>query len=330
MYDLIIIGSGPAGLSAALAAKEQGLRYLVLERGTIADTIHLFPFRRKLFSTANELELEPGAFSADYKPSREELLKHYIDLTTREKINVHTDEEVRKIEALGDCLLVSTSRDEYRTRIVVAAVGGFGKPRRLEIPGGDLPCVAYRFVEPISFRDKKVLVVGGGNSAAEASLSLAEAGTRVALAIRRPSLAAPENGTGSSRTATIKPWVLGPLEARIAAGQIQLICSAEIMEIQPGRALLRVSGDSGRDELKYTECDQIFALIGADPDTRLLESAGAEIGDDGRPIYDPDTYETRVPGLFAVGHLTREQHIKNAVEISRRVVRNIAAQLVNA
>ncbi|HEU4389636.1 MAG TPA: NAD(P)-binding domain-containing protein [Blastocatellia bacterium] len=329
MLDLIIIGSGPAGLSAALAAKELALSYLVLERGTIADTVHLFPLRRKLFSTANELELEAGAFAADYKPSREELLKHYVDLATREGINIRTGEEAHRIEPINECLLVGTSRGEYRARAVLAALGGFGRPRTLNVPGEGLPCVTYRFVEPLSFRDKKVLVVGGGNSAAEAALSLAEAGTRVTLALRRPALGPHGNGGAPPRTAAIKPWVLAPLEEKIAAGQIRLICSAEVRKIEPGRVLLRLHNTSADGELESVECDQVFALIGADPDTRLLETAGALIGDDRHPIYDPETYETTVPGLYVAGHLTRERHIKNAVVTSRRVVRNIAAQLVH-
>jgi thioredoxin reductase (NADPH) len=330
MHDLIIIGSGPAGLSAGLAAKEHGLRYLVLERGVIADTIHRFPFRRQLFSTANELELEPGSFAAAHKPTREELLKHYIDLTIREEVNIRTEEEVSRIEQLGECVLLRTSCGEYHARAVLAALGGFGKQRRLNVPGDDLPFVAYRFIEPSHLRQKDVLVIGGGNSAAEASLSLAEVGTRVVLAIRRASLASPGNGHAPTGGAPIKPWVLAPLEQAILGGKIELITSARITKIESGRALLQVGDSGGPAGLRYVACDQVFALIGADPDTRLLEDAGAAIAEDGRPIYDPETYETTVPGLYVAGHLTRERHIKNAVEVSRRVVRNIAAQLVQA
>jgi thioredoxin reductase (NADPH) len=93
-----------------------------------------------------------------------------------------------------------------------------------------------------------------------------------------------------------------------------------VVDVTPGSAILaRDTGLTGI-AVEEIECDHILALIGADPDTRLLSEAGAVIADDGRPVYDPETYETTVPGLFVAGHVTRERHIKNAINVGRRVI----------
>jgi thioredoxin reductase (NADPH) len=167
-------------------------------------------------------------------------------------------------------------------------------------------------------------VVGGGNSAAEATLSLAEAGAKTTLAIRRRSLTArPDEASSAS---PIKPWVLEPLERAAAQGFIRILTESTVTGIDSQKAFLRI-GLNGDERAEAIRCDHIFALIGADPDTGLLQSVGAAIAADGRPIYDRDSYETTIPRLYVSGHLTRERHIKNAVEISRRVVAHIAARL---
>jgi thioredoxin reductase (NADPH) len=321
MYDLIIIGSGPAGLSAALAAAQYGLNYLVIERGVIANTIYQYPLVRPLFSTANEIELRGGALRPEAKPTREEVLAHYANLITQEAIQIHVGEEVREVMPLAESFQVETNRNHYRARVVMVAVGGFGRPRKLNVPGENPERVSYRFSEAHPYATRPVLVVGGGNSAAEAALFLAEANARVTLAIRRDSLHAPPSGSG----ATIKPWVLEPLERAASESKITILTSAAIEEIHSTSARLRLTHDH-TDEMIEAACDHIFALLGADPDVHLLEQAGAAIAADGRPVYSTD-YETTVPGLFVAGHVTREMHMKNAIGVGRQVVERIVARV---
>ncbi|HXG65287.1 MAG TPA: NAD(P)-binding domain-containing protein, partial [Blastocatellia bacterium] len=124
-------------------------------------------------------------------------------------------------------------------------------------------------------------------------------------------------------------WVREPLERAARAGNLQILTSSEIVGIGPHTVSLRIaSGPS--DELVELACDHVFALIGADPDTRLLESAGAEIAADGRPVYNPETFETTVPRLYVAGHLTRELHVVKAIEVGRQVAAHIAAQVLQA
>src|SRR5262249_30958340 len=296
MRDLIIIGSGPAGLSAALAAKRIGMDYVVLERGIIADTIYHFPIARPMFSTGNELELESGSLPSTARPTREELLKHYTVTASRREINIMTGQNVRKIEAIEEGFAIHTDVGRFPGRSVLAAIGGFGLQRRSNVPGGSPRRVSYRFSEPFPSARKRIWVVGGGNSAAEAALALAEVGAAVTLAVRRPSLDLPADS--STQRAAIKPWVRKPLGQAIASGGIRFVTSADVVHISADAAVLSISEgaeDTLREGAIEVPCDHIFALIGADPDTSLLEGAGAAMAADGRPVYDPVTYETTVP-----------------------------------
>lgn len=330
MYDLVIIGSGPSGLSAALSARRHELDHLVIERGVIANTVYNYPIARPLFSTPNEVELEPGALSSDRKPTREEVLAHYTRLVAREHLNIHTSEEVQRITPVDGRFRIETNKARYESRAVLVAVGGFGRQRKLGVPGEEDGRVSYRFVEAFPYSAKQVLVIGGGNSAAEASLYLAEASASVTLSIRRAAIDEPDESLtgndGKPRT-RIKPWVLAPLMKEVERGAVRIIGSSQILEIRPRSAMIRVGSGEERKVIEV-ECDHIFALIGADPDTRLIESAGALIAPDGRPIYDPATYETTVPGMYVSGHLTRELHMKNALEVSKRVADSIASRLL--
>lgn len=322
MYDLIIIGSGPAGLSAALAAKRYQLDCLVIERCVIANTVYQYPIARSLFSTSNEVELEPDALPRDSKPTREQVLDHYTDVIRRENIRVRTGEAVLSIASFDGCFRVDTDSNKYQARAVLVAVGGFGSQRKLNATGETPTRVSYGFSQSHPYAAKHVLVVGGGNSAAEAALFLEEAGADVTLSVRRYSLA--DDGTGGG--AKIKPWVLEPLERAASEGRIKIIPSSQVVEIYSESVLLRIERDNA-EKLMEIPCDHIFALIGADPDVELLRQAGAAIAADGRPVYSED-YETTVSGLYVAGHVTREMHIKNAIEIGRRVVGHIASNVL--
>lgn len=326
MYDLIIIGSGPSGLAAALSAKRQELKYLVLERDQIASTVRRYPLGKELFSTSNEVELEAGALPTTTKPTREQVLHHYSQLVEKERLNVRCGEEVISIETTEAGFLLNTRHHSYATRCALVAVGGFGRARHLNVSGENAARVSYHFVTGEPYAGKPILVVGGGNSAAQAALFLAEADAKPVWSLRRATIDVEDPDTGKAK-AKIKPWVKAPLELAAAQGLITIVASSKIVEIRPHSALLSVADSQ---DLLEVACDHIFALIGADPDPTLLERAGVEIAADGRPVYNLETYETNVSGLYVAGHITRELHMKNALEVTPRIVEQIASRIFQA
>src|SRR5713226_2922862 len=235
--DLLIIGAGPAGLSAADAAQREGLNYLVIEKGTIADTIRQYPVGRNLFSTPNELEMRAGALKPGReKPTREELLSHYIHFVLDGNLRINTGEEVTDIEhPEPDKFIVHTmsldvigqeTSTAYQARRLLFAIGAMAHPRRLNIPGEDLPKVHHTFVEPYPYVRKDVLVVGGGNSAAEAALFLSEEGARTTMAIWREDW---ENR--DPKAGAMKHWVRTPLEHEIEAGRLRVVLYKKVLRV---------------------------------------------------------------------------------------------------
>jgi thioredoxin reductase (NADPH) len=324
--DLLIIGAGPAGLSAAYAAEQAGLRYLVLEKGTIADTIRLYPVGRTLFSTPNELEMHEGALKpCREKPTREELLSHYIHFVLDHDLKINTDEEVVGVEKLApEGFLVHSNKQDYKAARILFAIGAMAHHRRLNIPGENLPKVHHLFVEPYAFIRKDALVVGGGNSAAEAALFLSEEGARTTLAIWREDW---ENR--DPKAGAMKHWVRKPLDQEVAAGRLRVILYKEIIRITDRDAT--ITTEDG--ETLTIPNDVVFVLIGSDADLTLLKLLGVET-ESGKltevPVYDPETFETNVRGIYVVGHFTHARHIKAAIDVPRRVVPIIAQDLAQS
>jgi putative YpdA family bacillithiol system oxidoreductase len=322
-FDLIIIGAGPAGLSAAEAAQREDLSYVVIEKGTIADTIRKYPVGRTMFSTPNEVEMQPGTLKPiKEKPSREELLSHYIHFVLDNNLRVNTDEKVEDVS--GDIekgFTVRTNRAEYNAARVLFAIGAMEFPRRLNVEGEDLEKVHHLFVEPYPYVRKNALVVGGGNSAAEAALFLSEEGARTTMAIWRDDW---ENR--DPKAGAMKHWVRTPLEAEIAAGRLRVVLYKQIDEIHEKDVTLTT--ESG--ESMTIPNDVVFVLVGSDADLSLLKKIGVKT-EAGKltevPVYNPETFETNVRGIYVAGHFTHARHIKPAIDVPRKIVPLIAKDL---
>jgi thioredoxin reductase (NADPH) len=321
--DLLIIGAGPAGLSAADAAAREGLDYLVVEKGLIADTVYHYPVGLTVFSTTNELELREGELRpCREKPTREELLSYYVRFALEHELRINTEEAVTKVEPLeAEGFRVETTRGSYEASRLLVCTGAMARPRRLGVPGEDLPKVRHRFVEPFPYVRKDALVVGGGNSAAEAALFLAEGGARATFAIW-PS----DWENRDPKKGCIKHWVRAPLEREIERGSLRLFLFSEVERIEESRVIIK----DERGETQSLANDAVFVLIGSDADLTLLRAAGVRTEKSGLteiPAYDPDTFETNVPGLYVAGHFTNSRHIKEAIAVPRRVVPLIAQSL---
>ena len=171
-YDLIIIGAGPAGISAAYEAQKINLNYLVLEKNLIGNTIYQYPVGLTVFSTVNELELQPNTlFPAREKPTREELLSYYTRFVLENNLNIQWEEAVTNVEKIGENhFKITSEKGEYEAANVLFAFGAMQYPRHLGVKGEDLPKVHHLFTETYPYVRKNAMVVGGGNSAGEAAL----------------------------------------------------------------------------------------------------------------------------------------------------------------
>lgn len=325
MIDLLIIGAGPAGIAAAYEAQRAGLKYIVIEKGLIGNTIYHYPVGLTVFSTTNELEFNEGDLKpAREKPTREELLSYYVRFVLDNDLNVNTEETVLQVKrsergsGSEQSFIVSTDKDTYETKNVLFAIGAMERPRKLNVPGEDLPKVFDHFRETYPWVKKKALIVGGGNSAGEAALFLAHEGAETTLAIFRADW---ENN--DPKQGCIKYWVKQPLEEELNNHCLNLFFLGRIVEIRENEVEL----ESEDGERVVIENDVVFVLIGSDADLTMMKDLGVETekGKAGEvPIYDPETFETNVPGVYVAGHFTHQRHIKGAIDASRVLVPKIA------
>ena len=283
--------------------------YVVLEKGLIGNTIYNYPVGLTVFSTPDELEFREGDLDpAREKPTREELLSYYVRFVLENELNVRTEETVLGVVGTGDHeFSVRTDKDEYRARNVLFASGAMDHPRKLGVKGEDLPKVSHLFRETYPWVKKHALVVGGGNSAGEAALFLAEEGAIATLAIFREDW---ENN--DPKKGCIKYWVKDPLQKQLDERCLQLFFLGRLIEIRKDSVILE--DESGATcELKN---DVVFVLIGSDADLGMLKNLGVAT-EQGKycevPVYDEETFETGVPGIFVAGHFTHHRHIKKAI-----------------
>jgi thioredoxin reductase (NADPH) len=327
--DLIIIGAGPSGLSAAIAAKARGLDYHVLEQGVLVDSIFRFPPQMVFFTTPELLEIGGLPFVSPYdKPTRPEALRYYRKVVDTYDLQISLGEKVLSVEPEEDAFALTTRsaggvRRIRHARHVVFAIGYYDHPNLINVQGEDLPHVHHYYSDPHRHYRQRVVIVGGGNSAAEAALELYRAGAHVTLVHRHPAL-----------KRTIKYWVRPDIENRIKEGSIAARFSASVTEIRPTSVLVQAipeaaaaddeaarareiaaDGDASRaptsvvapaqpeaapavDEIP---ADAVYLLTGYRADVDLMCRAGVRLTERQGPVHDPNTFETSVRGIFVAG-----------------------------
>jgi thioredoxin reductase (NADPH) len=290
--DLVIVGGGPCGLAAAVSAQRAGLRPLVIESNVVVSTIAAYPTYVRFFSTAEKLTIGGLPFViATEKPARRDALAYYRSVVTYFGIPVRQRERVTAIQGQsGNFTVVSrtASGEEEKTKAgaVVVATGYFGSPNRLGVPGEELPHVTHLYKEGHEAFLQDVIVVGGGNSAAEAALDLWRSGARVTLVHFGPTF-----------DKKIKPWVLPDFTNRVKEGLIAVRWNSRVKAIAPREVV--VKGSSGEDRLK---ADRVYVMTGFAPCLDLLRECGVPISEKtGIPEHDSATLETSVPGVFIAG-----------------------------
>ena len=290
--DLLIVGAGPCGLGAAISAQRAGLKVRVLDAGAVVSTITQYPYYVSFFSTAEKLSLGgvPFVVSTE-KPSRRDALSYYRAIVKHFALDVHQYERVARIERRDAEFVVHSETLEgvteaTRARAVCVATGYFGSPNYLGVAGESLPHVSHVYHEGHGAFDQDVVVVGGGNSAAEAALDLWRAGARVTLVHFGP--------TFDKR---IKPWVLPDLQNRLKEGVMSARWESRVQAIEPG--LMTIRGPQGDERLAARF---VYVMTGFAPNMQLLREVGVPVDPtSGIPLHDPDTLETTIAGLFIAG-----------------------------
>jgi thioredoxin reductase (NADPH) len=335
--DLLIVGAGPAGLATAIAARKAGVDYEVVEKGALVNSIFHFPRNQVFFTTPELLEIGELPFVTPYeKPTRPEALRYYRRVVEAFALRVTLGEEVVRLarrdggfEVLTRpsragshaALVPASSRGEgdatrtRRARHVVIACGYYDNPNLLGVPGEGLPHVSHYYVEAHAYHGRRVVVVGGKNSAALAALDLHRNGARVTLVHRR-------SGLGDS----IKYWIRPDIENRIQEGSIAARLLSRVVEIRASSIV--VEGGAGREEIA---ADAVFLLTGYHPDRNFLEGAGVQVDPaTGVPAHDPETLETNVAGLFVAGsmvsgNMTNRIFIENGRFHGEMIVKKVLA-----
>jgi thioredoxin reductase (NADPH) len=292
MIDLLIVGAGPCGLAAAISAQRAGLTARVMDAGAVVSTITQYPYYVSFFSTAEKLSLGgiPFVVSTD-KPSRRDGLAYYRAIVRYFKLDVHQYERVVRLERDGATWKVHSVTGDgaavvTATRAVVVATGYFGSPNFLKVPGEELPHVRHVYREGHDAFDQDVVVVGGGNSAAEAALDLWRAGARVTLVHFGPDF-----------DKRIKPWVQPDFVNRAKEGAIATRWNSRVASISAGA--VEIDTPAGRETLPARF---VYVMTGFAPNTQLLRDVGVPIDPvTGVPAHDPETLETAIPGVFIAG-----------------------------
>ncbi|RAK22188.1 thioredoxin reductase (NADPH) [Anoxybacillus vitaminiphilus] len=285
---IIIVGGGPCGLAAAIALQDVGCKPLVIEKGNIVNAIYHYPTHQTFFSTSDRLEIGGVPFiTENRKPKRNQALAYYREVVTRKQIRVNTFEKVEAVEKQADgTFIVTTTKDKYETDYVIIATGYYDNPNYMNVPGEDLPKVTHYFKEGHPYYNTDCVVIGGKNSSVDAALELVKAGARVTVLYR-----------GNEYSPSIKPWILPEFDSLVRRGVIKMEFNAHVKEITEDAVIYTVG-----DEVKTIKNDFVFAMTGYHPDHEFLKKMGVGIDEEtGRPLYNPDTMETNVEGIFIAG-----------------------------
>ncbi|HET7275063.1 MAG TPA: YpdA family putative bacillithiol disulfide reductase [Longimicrobiaceae bacterium] len=293
MLDILVVGAGPCGIAVGVAARERGLSCALFDRGSITQSMMEHPTYTTYFSGPEKLEIAGIPFTtAGDKPTRREALRYYRKVTSYFDLDVRQYEEVTDIERVDGRFVVTTQartgERAYEARNVVVATGYYDTPNRLDVPGGDLPKVSYYFKEPFPYFDQDVLVVGGGNSAADAALVTWREGARVTLV-----------HIFDEVDLRVKPWVRPDIVNRIDEGSIPAFWRHKVAEILPDEVVIESIDSGARTVLPN---DFVLAMIGYVPDPSILRQLGVAIdAESGIPAFDPATMQTNAPGVYVAG-----------------------------
>lgn len=293
LFDVLVVGAGPTGLACGIEALRADLKLLIVEKGCLVNSLFNYPPNMTFFTTRELLEIGDLPFtSVNVKPTRAEALEYYRRVAGYCRLPIHYEERVKSIGREDGAFVIGTElsggeRRKYNSRNVVLATGYYDLPNLMNIPGENLPKVSHYYQEPHQFFERRVAIVGGGNSAAIAALDLYRHDAKVTLIVREPEL-----------SRHIKYWIRPDLENRIKESSIRALFGSVLTEISNDWILVR---NSNVETLRL-ENDFVFALTGYHPDFDFIRSAGVRIDPTTcRPECNQETRQSNVPGLYLAG-----------------------------
>ncbi len=287
ILDVLIIGAGPIGLNCALEAEKNGLSYLIIEKGTIVNSLYNYPLYMRFFSTADKLEIAEIPFiTTSPKPGRQDALEYYQGIARQKALKIKLYEEVLKISK-NEIFEIETSKSKYLAKNVIIATGFYDIPKLLNVPGENLPKVKHYYTEPYPYANQKVVVIGASNSAVDAALETYRKGAEVTMIIK-----------GSEISSSVKYWVKPDIENRIAEGSIKAFFNAEMQEIKDSTVIFK----DDRGSIHEIENDFVLAMTGYLPDFDFLKNSGILLRNENLiPKYNPETMETNIKNLYLAG-----------------------------
>jgi len=259
-YDVVIVGAGPAGISASLEATKRKLKFVTLEQDTLGGTVSNFPRAKIVMTSPMELPLF-GKIKLS-ETSKSELLRLWNEVLTKNNITINEQEKVDRIEKHQDFFIVQTNKNHYTTKAVLLSIGRRGSPRKLDVPGEEKEKVAYRLLEPELIHNQKILVVGGGDSAIESALLLADERNEVTLSYRSDSFS------------RCKPKNLERIDNYSRSGKVKILLNSEVSEVLDNSVILKLK-DS--DQPFVIENDLVYIFAGGILPTKFLEDIGIRI-----------------------------------------------------
>lgn len=285
-FDVLIIGAGPIGLACGIAAQKAGKSYVIIDKGTLVNSLYNYPVFMTFFSTSERLEIGDVPFvSINPKPNRNEALEYYRRVTAKFKLNIHLFEEVVNCQKNDGSFHVVTTKENYQAKNVIVATGFYDIPKLMNIPGEDLPKVIHYYKDPHYYAFSKVLVVGANNSSVDVALETYRKGAEVTMVIR-----------GDEMGPNVKYWVRPDIENRIKEGAIKAYFNSCLKEIKPHSVV--ISTPAGEIEI---ENDFVAAMTGYQPNFKFLEKLGVIFDENQTPSYNPETMQTNVNGLYLAG-----------------------------
>ena len=285
---VVIIGSGPIGLATAIELKKREIESLIIEKGCLVNSLFHYPIKMTFFSTSDKLEIGNIPFiSHGPKPTRQEALEYYRRAAEHYNLNIRLYEEVIDVKGTDGAFEVHTNKGSYNAEKIVLATGFYGQENRMNIPGENLPKVTHYYDEPHRYAWQNVLVVGGGNSAADAALETWHCSANVSILVKYPTL-----------KPSIKYWVKPDIENRIKEGSIKAYYNSELVEIREKEVDIQTS-----EGLITVPNDFVLAMTGYRPHFGLMEKLGIDLTDDDvrMPVYNDETLETNRKGFYVAG-----------------------------